>query len=205
MFVILCMAKELLTMSTLLPAPLSPLPTILVPMKNFPLHCLEINFIKTMNFAKHSGKTWKEGNLRTRTVCDYSLLRTCYCAYRGLAVLLFTGQCRPQSEAGKIDSHFFEFKRTFVGSSSPDQASRIATPSVEREQTDQETPRTVPETQRDLVRRLLGEVSEMRKENQQLQSEVATLKANVTKRRLVRQPKYNDPECSVSYFFSSLL
>lgn len=57
----------------------------------------------------------------------------------------------------------------------------MATPSVEREQTDQETPRTVPETQRDLVRRLLGEVSEMRKENQQLQSEVATLKANVTK------------------------
>ena len=45
----------------------------------------------------------------------------------------------------------------------------MATPSVEREQTDQETPRTVPETQRDLVRRLLGEVSEMRKENQQLQ------------------------------------
>ena len=77
-------------------------------------------------------------------------------------------------EAGKIDSHFFEFKRTFVGSSSPDQASRMATPSVEREQTDQETPRTVPETQRDLVRRLLGEVSEMRKENQQLQSEVST-------------------------------
>lgn len=105
-------------------------------------------------------------------------------------------------EAGKIDSHFFEFKRTFVGSSSPDQASRMATPSVEREQTDQETPRTVPETQRDLVRRLLGEVSEMRKENQQLQSEVATLKANVTKRRLFRQPKDNDPECSVSYFFS---
>ena len=99
-------------------------------------------------------------------------------------------------------SRFFEFKRTFVGSSSPDQASRMATPSVEREQTDQETPRTVPETQRDLVRRLLGEVSEMRKENQQLQSEVATLKANVTKRRLFRQPKDNDPECSVSYFFS---
>lgn len=105
-------------------------------------------------------------------------------------------------EAGKIDSRFFEFKRTFVGSSSPDQASRMATPNVEREQTDQETPRTVPETQRDLVRRLLGEVSEMRKENQQLQSEVATLKANVTKRRLFRQPKDNDPECSVSYFFS---
>ena len=101
--------------------------------------------------------------------------------------------------------HFFEFKLTFVGSSSPDQASRMATPSVEREQTDQETPRTVPETQRDLVRRLLGEVSEMRKENQQLQSEVATLKANVTKRRLFRQPKDNDPECSVSYFFSSIL
>ncbi|XP_073254674.1 uncharacterized protein [Porites lutea] len=72
----------------------------------------------------------------------------------------------------------------------------MATPSVEREQTDQETPRTVPETQRDLVRRLLGEVSEMRKENQQLQSEVATLKANVTKRRLFRQPKDNDAECS---------
>ena len=50
------MAKELLTMSTLLPAPLSLLPTILVPMKNFPLHCLEINFNKTMNFTKHSGK-----------------------------------------------------------------------------------------------------------------------------------------------------
>ena len=89
------------------------------------------------------------------------------------------------------------------GSSSPDQASRMATPSVEREQTDQETPRTVPETQQELVRRLLGEVSEMRKENQKLQSEVATLKANVTKRRLFRQPKEdNDPECSVSYLFS---
>ncbi|XP_074628785.1 uncharacterized protein LOC141886524 [Acropora palmata] len=73
----------------------------------------------------------------------------------------------------------------------------MATPSVEREQTDQETPRTVPETQQELVRRLLGEVSEMRKENQKLQSEVATLKANVTKRRLFRQPKEdNDPECS---------
>ncbi|KAK2555203.1 hypothetical protein P5673_023181 [Acropora cervicornis] len=72
----------------------------------------------------------------------------------------------------------------------------MATPSVEREQTDQETPRTVPETQQELVRRLLGEVSEMRKENQKLQSEVATLKANVTKRRLFRQPKEdNDPEC----------
>lgn len=106
------------------------------------------------------------------------------------------------SRGGKNRRTFLRVQAHFVGSSSPDQASRMATPSVEREQTDQETPRTVPETQRDLVRRLLGEVSEMRKENQQLQSEVATLKANVTKRRLFRQPKDNDPECSVSYFFS---
>ena len=103
----------------------------------------------------------------------------------------------------RSDSHAFFRVLAHVDSSSPDQASIMATPSVEREQTDQETPRTVPETQQELVRRLLGEVSEMRKENQKLQSEVATLKANVTKRRLFRQPKEdNDPECSVSYLFS---
>ena len=91
--------------------------------------------------------------------------------------------------------HSREVRLTFlrvlahVGSSSPDQASIMVTPNVEREQTDQETPRTVPETQQELVRRLLGEVSKMRKENQKLQSEVATLKANVTKRKLFRQPK----------------
>ena len=110
------------------------------------------------------------------------------------------------------ERHSREVRLTFlrilahVGSSSPDQASIMATPSVEREQTDQETPRTVPETQQELVRRLLGEVSEMRKENQKLQSELATLKANVTKRMLFRQPKEdNDPECSVSYLFSKIL
>ena len=48
-----------------------------------------------------------------------------------------------------------------------------------------------------LVRRLLDEVSEIRKENQRLRSEVAYIKAK-TKRQLFQRSKDNDPECSVS-------
>ena len=47
-----------------------------------------------------------------------------------------------------------------------------------------------------LVRRLLDEVSEIRKENQRLRSEVENIKAK-TKRQLFQRSKDNDPECSV--------
>ena len=33
-----------------------------------------------MNFAKHAGKTWNEGNLRTRTVCKQLIEIIVYCA-----------------------------------------------------------------------------------------------------------------------------
>lgn len=59
---------------------------------------------------------------------------------------------------------------------------------------DQETPRATPD---DLVRKLLAEVSEIRKENQQLRNEVANLKSSA-KRQLFQRSKESDPECSVS-------
>ena len=60
---------------------------------------------------------------------------------------------------------------------------------------DQETPRAAPDD--DLVRKLLGEVSEIRKENQQLRNEMANLNSSA-KRKLFQRPKGSDPECSVS-------
>ena len=62
---------------------------------------------------------------------------------------------------------------------------------------DQETPRAAPD---DLVRKLLAEVSEIRKENQQLRNEVANLKTSA-KRKLFQRSKESDPECSVSNCF----
>ena len=62
---------------------------------------------------------------------------------------------------------------------------------------DQETPRAAPGD--DLVRKLLHEVSENRKENQQLRNEMANLKSSA-KRKLFPRPKESDPECSVSSF-----
>ena len=59
----------------------------------------------------------------------------------------------------------------------------------------QETPRAAPDD--DLVRKLLDEVSEIRKENQQLKNEMVNLKSSA-KRKLFQRPKGSDPECSVS-------
>ena len=44
-----------------------------------------------------------------------------------------------------------------------------------------------------LVRKLLAEVSEMRKENQQLRTEVANLKTTATWKKLFESSKDNDP------------
>ena len=60
---------------------------------------------------------------------------------------------------------------------------------------DHGTPRATPDD--DLVRKLLDEVSEIRKENQQLKNEMANLKSSA-KRKLFQRPNRNDPECSVS-------
>ena len=60
---------------------------------------------------------------------------------------------------------------------------------------DQETPRAAPDD--DLVRKLLAEVSEIRKENQQLRNEMVNLKSSA-KRQLFQRSKESDPECSVS-------
>ena len=60
---------------------------------------------------------------------------------------------------------------------------------------DQETPRAAPDD--DLVRKLLNQVSEIQKENQQLRNEMANLKSSA-KRKLFNRPKESDPECSVS-------
>lgn len=60
------------------------------------------------------------------------------------------------------------------------------------------TPKAAPED-RDLLRRLLAEVSEIRKENQQLKSQVTDLTTK-TRRQLFQKSKDSDPECSVSNF-----
>ena len=62
----------------------------------------------------------------------------------------------------------------------------------------QETQRAAPED-RDLLRRLLAEVSEIRKENQQLKSQVTNLMTK-TRRQLFLKSTDSDPECSVSKF-----
>ena len=62
----------------------------------------------------------------------------------------------------------------------------------------EETPRAALED-RDLLRRLLAEVSEIRKENQQLKSQVTNLTTK-TRRQLFQKSKDSDPECSVSNF-----
>ena len=69
---------------------------------------------------------------------------------------------------------------------------------------DQETPRSsaAESGDSDLVRKLLAEVSEMRKENQQLRTEVANLKTTATRKKLFESSKDNDPECSVSNIMS---
>lgn len=69
---------------------------------------------------------------------------------------------------------------------------------------DQETPRSsaAESGDSDLVRKLLAEVSEMRKENQQLRTEVANLKTTATRKKLFESYKDNDPECSVSNIMS---
>ena len=53
-----------------------------------------------------------------------------------------------------------------------------------------------------LVRKLLAEVSEMRKENQQLRTEVANLKTTQHGRNSLSHPKTTIPECSVSNIMS---
>ena len=60
------------------------------------------------------------------------------------------------------------------------------------------TPRTALED-RDLLRRLLAEVSVIRKENQQLKSQVTNLTTK-TRRQLFEKSKDKDPECAVSTF-----
>ncbi|XP_078358801.1 uncharacterized protein LOC144643421 [Oculina patagonica] len=70
----------------------------------------------------------------------------------------------------------------------------------ENRRPDRETPRAAPENQAtpediDLVRKLLAEVAEIRKENQQLKSEVSNLKTK-TRRRLFQRSKDSDSECS---------
>ena len=87
-------------------------------------------------------------------------------------------------------------------------ARTMESPIEENEQTrildhHQETSRTAPEANNDLVRELLAEVSDIRKENQQLRSEVANLKTK-TKRQLFQRSKDNDPECSVSKIISCM-
>ena len=55
---------------------------------------------------------------------------------------------------------------------------------------DQETPRAAPDD--DLVRKLLAEVSEIRKETQQLRNEIANLKSSA--KRQLFQPCSRSPE-----------
>ena len=68
--------------------------------------------------------------------------------------------------------------------------------SQNEEFSDQETPTAATED-RDLMRQLMAEVAEMRKENQQLKSEVAKIKTQ-PRRQLFKRSKDCDPECSVS-------
>ena len=65
---------------------------------------------------------------------------------------------------------------------------------------DQETPRSSVAAlgDSDLVRKLLAEVSEIRKQNQQLRTEVANLKITPTRKKVFESSKDNDTECSVS-------
>ncbi|XP_068736153.1 uncharacterized protein [Montipora capricornis] len=63
---------------------------------------------------------------------------------------------------------------------------------------DRETPRVGPIAageDNDLLRKLLAEVTAIRKENQELKSEVENLKSGA-KRKLFPKPKESDPECS---------
>ena len=62
----------------------------------------------------------------------------------------------------------------------------------------EETPRAAPED-RDLLRRLLTEVSEIRKNNQQPKSQVTNLTTKA-RRQLFQKFKDNDPEWSVIKF-----
>ena len=65
---------------------------------------------------------------------------------------------------------------------------------------DRETPRVSPIAageDHSLLRKLLAEVTAIRKENQELKSEVENLKSGA-KRKLFLKPKESDPECSVS-------
>ena len=62
----------------------------------------------------------------------------------------------------------------------------------------EESQRTALED-RDLLRRLLAEVSEIRKENQQLKSQVTNLMTK-TRRQPLQKSKDSDPECSISKF-----
>ena len=67
---------------------------------------------------------------------------------------------------------------------------------------DRETPRVGPIAageDNDLLRKLLAEVTAIRKENLELKSEVENLKSGA-KRKLFPKPKESDPECSVSIF-----
>ncbi|KAJ7394700.1 hypothetical protein OS493_000526 [Desmophyllum pertusum] len=68
--------------------------------------------------------------------------------------------------------------------------------SQNEEFSDQETPTAATED-RDLMRQLMAEVAEMRKENQQLKSEVAKIKTQ-PRRQLFKRSKDCDPECSES-------
>lgn len=65
---------------------------------------------------------------------------------------------------------------------------------------DQETPTVGPIAageDHSLLRKLVAEVTAIRKENQELKSEVENLKSGA-KRKLFSKPKESDPECSVS-------
>jgi len=75
---------------------------------------------------------------------------------------------------------------------------------------DAETPRARPrdivpasESDSDLVRKLLAEVSKIREENQQMKKELENIKTK--EKGKSKRSRDNDPECSVSSYFHSYL
>lgn len=66
----------------------------------------------------------------------------------------------------------------------------------------EETPRAAPED-RDVLKQLLAEVAEIRKENKELRSKVTNLTTK-TRRQLFQKAKDSDPVCSVSKVISFL-
>ena len=77
-------------------------------------------------------------------------------------------------------------------------ANTMESANAEREEmatVNEETPRASPD--RDVLKQLLAEVAEIRKENKELRSKVANLTTN-TRRQLFQKAKDSDPVCSVS-------